>query len=621
MKWEEGQMRPCKTFFNRAVFRKTAFASWPVWCAYCLIWTYILPIRLFPQLKGNPDASKAGRIILMESVTRESVLMGISFGIVAAMSVWYFLYATRAINGIAALPIRREALFFSAVTAGLAPMLVVNLLVSLLCVCAGAGADGALQWFGLSSLIFFFFYGFATFCAQIVGNILALPAVYLILNYIFGFLPVMINRTLSCFVYGMPDMELTDRPYLYLMPERCLRAMLYTKPVFNKSAVSDYTFYGWNTVWSYSAAGAVFVLISLFLYRKRKMESAGDTLSIPLLKTVLCWIIAIFCGLFLSCLSVSTLPESNRIARFFLALCASLFGLIAGWLAAQMLINMDFRVFRKDWSGVCGCGVCCAALLCFFVLFWFDFFGYERYIPPDNQIKSVSIRGNEISEPANIRNVIAFHRSVIQNKDYHLQPCDKNDMSSVSCEIVYTLTNGLRVERYYTLRYPKHNPDGDALMLQRLINVPEAIVNRHLVTIPFTPDSVSSGQIHAKMTPDERGAAAGERFENARYTNDENAEYTEFVTTISAGEAWELYNSCIVPDMTEGKIGHDWILGDADYGGITYAVSIAIYAQLEDESENILDDWFHIQPEPESSRTNQWLSAHHIALHTVGEVQ
>ena len=60
-----------------------------------------------------------------------------------------------------------------------------------------------LTWLCATLLILLFFYGFATLCAMLTGNIIVLPAVYVVLNLVGAGLQVLLNGIVDFFVYGL----------------------------------------------------------------------------------------------------------------------------------------------------------------------------------------------------------------------------------------------------------------------------------------------------------------------------------------------------------------------------------------------------------------------------------
>ena len=109
------------------------------------------------------------------------------FGLLCAMAVFSYLYASRSVGMLHALPLRREGLFLTNYLSGLLFLLLPNLAVFLLALAAEVFAgtvvfSSLFTWLVVVSLFGLFFYSFAVFCAMFTGHVLALPAFYVVLN-------------------------------------------------------------------------------------------------------------------------------------------------------------------------------------------------------------------------------------------------------------------------------------------------------------------------------------------------------------------------------------------------------------------------------------------------------
>ena len=184
-------MRSKNSFFNKTLFFKNCSRFWPLWAAYAIIWLLILPGQLFVNMVDDPYHVEG----LLRFAQREvlscagdaAILLSAGFGFVAALAVFSYLFFPRAAGLMHTLPIRREGLFVTNYLSGLCFMWAPNLLtaVLLLAVEASAGvlvAGNVFIWLAVTCGTTFFFYTFAVLCAMLTGNVLALPALYVIFN-------------------------------------------------------------------------------------------------------------------------------------------------------------------------------------------------------------------------------------------------------------------------------------------------------------------------------------------------------------------------------------------------------------------------------------------------------
>ena len=134
-----------------------------------------------------------------------------------------WLFRTNTAYFSAALPVRRETLFLTPYLTGLLFSAGLTLVSSLLSWAVGAGFGAAAFWpamqmFLAAMLGFLLFYSFAVLVCMVVGQMAAMPIVYLILNFAVYVLESIVQQLLYTFVYGMPYTQATR------MHELALRA-------------------------------------------------------------------------------------------------------------------------------------------------------------------------------------------------------------------------------------------------------------------------------------------------------------------------------------------------------------------------------------------------------------
>ena len=164
--------------FNQTLFWKHVTRFWPVWAAYLAIWLLDMPIGFLSQreyLNQFPAQVQSGAL----NAVNNGIVLTFIFAVLMAMAVWSFLYNARSASGAACLPLTRTAQYFSAMLAGLLPMVAVHIVTFLLTLLAELSMGvlhlpSLLTWLGATLLILLFFYGSATLCAMLTGNIIVL---------------------------------------------------------------------------------------------------------------------------------------------------------------------------------------------------------------------------------------------------------------------------------------------------------------------------------------------------------------------------------------------------------------------------------------------------------------
>ena len=201
--------------FERAIFlrslKKVALAA----AGYTLLWLLNLPLALpgvYESVLRSSDAVMTwslGSAILNDAGAMAGALTFV-YGLVLAWLVFLWLFRTNSAYHLASLPVRRETLFATNFFTGLLAFVVPHAFVALVTffVTAAMGAPLALacvQWFAVVSLDCLFYYSFAVLLVMVVGQMAAMPVVYVILNFAVYAVYFVVSRLMKTFVYGMPQ--------------------------------------------------------------------------------------------------------------------------------------------------------------------------------------------------------------------------------------------------------------------------------------------------------------------------------------------------------------------------------------------------------------------------------
>jgi ABC-2 type transport system permease protein len=631
-------MQSKTSFFNRTIFRKTVSRFWPLWAAHLVIWIIILPI---PLLAGRADLARdavGARELVLSVALYGGVAMSAVFAVFSAMAVWSFLYSARSASGVASLPVRREGLFVSGALAGLLPLLCGELIAFLLALLAELSVGAAhfasiAQGFAIAGMQLIAFYGFATLCAQLTGHILILPAVYAVLNFTAVAVEMLVRYVLSLFVFGISsDFDrLALRwfsPVIGIASTCDVRRPSLPDPATGIwQSGNDVTFSGWGLLAVYAAIGVVLLVCALLLFRRRRMETAGDVVAVRVLKPVFRWCMALGCALVLGSLINVIFFETYRFdegrpqLQMLLTMAVTmLIGAFIGWFASEMLMKKTFRVFR-GWAGF---GLCCLVIVALLFAAEFDLFGYERRVPDAGKVASarILVSGEQVDleQPENIAQVCALHRSIVENKATNERsPADLYGSEGVGKGVTlrYTLKSGRVLIRRYQLSCIMDVPAtyGDLAPLQEVVNCPEAIADRKELRYPVTRDTIETGSVNAMLPPAACAALAGYGDDVEAYVlrevygfsqaeiaamdetqrqsylsdasslymnygdaegHDEPASLLPYNWVLTPAETEDLFRSCILPDIADGTLGRIWIIQDRSYAETVCSASVDI---------------------------------------------
>lgn len=543
-------MKSSRLSFNTAVARSTLRRCWPLWAAYLGFLLVTFPLPLLSEIRtawGIRSLHYACRDVIGNMAVFQA-LAGMAVAVLTVMLLFGYLYNSRGNTLMNSLPIRRESLFLTLYLTGLIPMLLCELLVMGLAMLMTAAYDIGtvwfLRWFACAALGLLAFYGFALFCAMLTGNILVLPAVYVVLNLtVIGF-ETCIRELLSNLVYGMTP--------------GALRLSFLSPPVKISDDLKVVTSYpetvrmeGLGTLAVYAAVGVMFALFALLLYRKRRMESVSDFVAIPVLKPVFRVCMG-FGGAFLFAAVIFENFFKNSVsgsAAAWVMAVLLVIGACLGWLVAEMLIRRTVRAFPLPWKGL---ALICLICILTVIAAETDVTGYEKRIPDPEKVDHVEFCfDTEFSDPENIRLVTELHRELIRDKQlydsrsedymrmgeksYRLNDPEEADLQmDFWVPINYVMQNGRELQRVYTIVFHAHEvdePESTVGKILNLLNSREGIQSRMKTTLPMEAQYVNYAVI-----------------------NREGLNGMENSYRLSPQETLELWNMAMLPDAEDGNL-------------------------------------------------------------------
>ena len=600
-------MQSKTSFFNRTLFWSLFRRYWPIFAAYFVIWLVVLPATLagFFSYALRPNSNfdpvnffaQTGNIILNSGFFGGIILSAIT-GIVLAMAAYNYLYNAKSVSLFCALPIRREGVFLSHYIAGMAGMLVINLLIFLIALAISAAygqlslsLSFLLQWLAMVCLMSTFYFGFASLCASFTGNVLVLPVVFGLLNFTVYVVGELVQQVMRLFVYGLvpsgPIALSFLSPPVYMVEKLSVKSLgeVNSEGVWVRTGT---VFEGWLPLIIFALVGLVFVLLAVLLIRRRRMETAGDVVALKPLKPIFKYCMAFGCALVIGIIIFYTAFHGTE-SRFFLGLMllSMLFGGFVGYFASEMLLQKTLRVFGgRTWFGM----VAVALVITGFLLATeYDAFGLERKIPAPEEIENirVSVSGESaiFEQEDNIRTAITLHGDIIRNKDANEALENTSDYSNSSSYVMldYIYKDGRSLSRSYNIYWDSGT---DIQTLSDLLNTKEAVDWRKRLTFPVTPESISDA-----------------------YVNYFDMEADTYQTLALTGEqAYALYHECILPDIEDGALGKIWLVTDEDYYQTVYECTINFSVLHRNSDGEYEYESFYTTLTVNAERTKRWIT-------------
>ncbi len=506
-------MRSKTSCFNGTLFRKNLSRYWPLWGLASFggaLFPLSMLVNLLHSRFQNAWTPMQTKEMYYGVLSYGVPVISIVYAVLCAMAVWNYLYNARSVGLMHTLPIRREGLFVTNVLSGLVMMAIPYAVTGVLIVLVSL-LYGGFEPVGVLVTILgvagesIFFFGLATFCAFIVGNVFMLPALYGLLNFLAVLTDFTVNLLAQGFCFGLNSSYSGTvewlSPVVYLIqqvqPDSIYQEKLVQNSVYGLYPTDVLTEVHLENGWLiavYAAVGVVLLVLAWLLYRRRRSESAGDVVAVNWMKPVFRYGWAAFSAILGGRLLYALFWESFQNGPYFtvlpMVLCMIVGGAI-GFYAASMLLAKTLRVFRSTWKGMLavalGCVALCGAMK-------YDVFGVVRRVPAADSVKQVNIYAagsNYYLTPGQddelIEEVRALHQAIISDKDYALTAASaaSEAYSSADGEIpgayasvrfTYTLNSGLKVERWYSLYLTRDRMAQEGTydnLLDRLINSPE----------------------------------------------------------------------------------------------------------------------------------------------------
>lgn len=616
-------MQSKTSFFNGTVFRKNLTRFAPAWGLYtlCLILGTLLLYSNGGTMKQWHFANN------MAEMPQFMSLVNLFYAPIVAQLLFGDLFNSRMCNALHAMPLRRENWFVTNCLSGLTFSVLPGVVMAVLsgALCSGSLVRSAWQmpWLTLAAttLQFVCYFGLSVFAIMCSGNRLGMLLIYSLLNggaYIAYWL---VDTVYTPMLYGVntptvlaeamtPMANMLDNAFLQVDD-----TLWDLQEAFGEDLRGAFSTYylvpeTWGNLLAWAAAGAVFALVGLMLYRKRDLECAGDAVAFPVLEPVFQVLGSVVCA---AASQFILYMFFGRRGVNYLIMAA---GLVVGWFACRMFLERSTRVFRlKNWMGLASLtGVIALSLF----LTHIDVFGIETWQPKAEDVKSVTISYNyELTDKEDIQKILNLQSEAldtrletaaayIQDENGEWVPYYENistqeqvtDMArldgrySFYVNFVYHMESGKEVSRDYVLWADGQAGDDYRRIMSRWEHVGGDV---RYVNGRETEEKVLD-QVLANM---ERISIEGVKDLTAPEVSQE--ELTELA---------EGFLAAVRADCDEGSMAQNARLHTGHFYGVDPETEDVYYRQvLSVHLEGGLESWY-VGVFPDSHHTVKWLQDH-----------
>ncbi len=544
------------SFFNAGLFKSTLRRFWPLWFVHFGGWFLFMPmLTLFNGIGQN----RAYDFVLgiARGAVFASPIVSCLMAIITAMAVFSFMYSSRSTGLVASLPLRRETVFGSVWLGGVAAVICANLVIALLTFVFSLGAvsdtaaafEAVMSWFGAYSMQFLLFFGMAAITAVMTGSIVALPVLFFIFNFIVVGMEAIVRAHFSLLIWGMDSFSFNCvldflSPVVYMLGNFELENVYDYDMLNDVSSLVSVSYTHWTATVIYCAAGLLFSAAALLVYRKRRMETAGDIVAVRCLRPVFKYGVtacSALCGGLLLYNLLYAIFNNPSLSVVIMIPSLIIFALV-GYFGARMLLEKSFHVFHDGWVGFIV--VCCLCAV-FTLGCDLDVFGIGRYVPEESRIEYISYtttgNGGEVRSREGIAEFRALHESIIKDMDRY-KSLDLNYENSEYISFRYVLKSGQVITRGYDIL----NGDENYEKYYELLNSPYILLERFTPTIPVEADhcvysvfsATSTDAGHFPLTPE---------------------------------QAVDFYHNALIPDVKAGR----YITGSGPYYLATITLELA----------------------------------------------
>ena len=520
MNWEEKIMKSRISFFSGAIYKKDLTRFWPIWTIEMVLLLFYVVFPVYSSMDayrktetGYGRYSPSGVVVDLIQVHGSALTNGVVIAVaclVVALFLFSYLYKTREAYNAHFLPMKRETLFFSHYLAGLT-MLVIPFVITyglLVCIENSYFAGITLELFRemtITLVEIVFFFNLACCITMLTANGIMTTMIYTVSNVLYQGVVAMFVFMASLCIYGYQGGEelfanslgklLT--PIAFFSGEDSVVDMLFdltsSAGYINDSGMGDMYFREGQQLWQgpewtqalwYLIPAVLFLGLSVILYKKRSLETAGNMLAFswgkPLFRIVftVCGSMVFTLVLYMICIQLTQMKLSYKML-FPIFLGLTIVGSVLAYLISNMILSKSFFIWKKTsyWRMLLLTGMLVAAMS-------YMKYGYGDRIPEENKVDYVRINFQEgkihtqnsyyIQGEEQIQRFQKLHKEILQYGNENEEIIHSYGSQIQHLEVLYSMKNGEKFSRSFPIFWG----DREKLGIPDFINEKESMITK-----------------------------------------------------------------------------------------------------------------------------------------------
>lgn len=447
------------SFLSRHIILEDLKRYWGIAALYLLISFTTGPLEIVSAL-NRPNGINIRLVKSVMGITGSEIqfILAISYPVLLSILIYRYLQQSRSATLMHSFPITRKELFHSHNIAGfllISIPILINTIVLLIIWMTYNGdnatfieiftASRILTWMGVLLLVNFIVYLMGSTIAMITG----ISMIQGILSMIFLFFPIglgeLIRRNFEQLIYGFAiNLNNYNNTAASMSPGIGL--------------LSGDSIDGSMIIW-YLILGVILYLVSYYLYQKRQLERASDSIAFKIMKPIFKYGVT-FCTMLLLGAYFSSLMKTT----LWLYVGYGIGGFL-GYIIAEMIIQKSIWVFKN----IKGFIIYSLIIVIVFLGIKGDVIGYEGRMPEledvhrayygsglynywytvsdEVQITDMKKGVGILKDIDNIESVMHLHEHLLENKDKFTNIERSGYIPTIG--IVYELKNGRKIVREY----------------------------------------------------------------------------------------------------------------------------------------------------------------------------